>query len=150
MSGEHEVYAPGNRLLTVDVKGWKVRPFICYDLRFPVWSRNIGCAYDLALYVANWPGKRATHWKLLLPARAVENQAYVVGVNRVGTDGNGASYSGDSAVIDPLGTVLFQQTDAPCVHTATLSCSRVKEYRENFAAWRDADGELVSLPCPPL
>ena len=95
--------------------------------------------------MANWPEKRAPHWKLLLPARAVENQAYVIGVNRVGKDGNGFSYSGDSAVIDPMGNILFQKADAPCVHTETLSCHRLKEYRENFAAWRDADGELVSL-----
>ncbi len=146
MAGEHEVFAAGNSYLTVEVNGWKLRFFICYDLRFPVWCRNINNQYDVAVYIANWPGRRAPHWKLLLPARAVENQSYVIGVNRVGHDGNGLAYSGDSAIIDPLGNILFVQADHPCVHTATLRYDMVKEYRETFAAWQDADGDAVMLP----
>ncbi|MEQ8152494.1 MAG: amidohydrolase [Smithellaceae bacterium] len=146
MAGEHKVFSPGNSHLTVEVKGWKLRTFICYDLRFPVWVRNIANEYDVAVFVANWPARRAPHWKLLMPARAVENQVYVVGVNRVGEDGNGIAYSGDSAVIDPLGNILFQQADIPCTHTAKLSYDRIREYRETFAVWRDADGDAVSFP----
>jgi len=86
MAGEQKVFSPGNRHLTVQVNGWKLRPFICYDLRFPIWCRNIANAYDVAIYIANWPAKRAHHWRILLPARAVENQSYVIGVNRVGKD----------------------------------------------------------------
>ena len=146
MAGEHKVFSPGNGHLTVEVKGWKLRTFICYDLRFPVWVRNIANEYDVAVFVANWPARRAPHWKLLMPARAVENQVYVVGVNRVGEDGNGIAYSGDSAVIDPLGNILFQQAYIPCTHTAKLSYDRIREYRETFAVWRDADGDAVSFP----
>ena len=146
MAGEHKVFSPGNRHLTIEVKGWKLRTFICYDLRFPIWVRNIAKEYDVAVFIANWPARRAPHWKLLMPARAVENQSYVIGVNRVGEDGNGIAYSGDSAVIDPLGNILFQQEDVPCTHTAKLSYDRIKEYRETFAVWLDADGDAVSFP----
>lgn len=145
MAGEHKVYSPGNRHLTVDVNGWKLRTFICYDLRFPIWCRNIGNQYDAAIYIANWPARRAHHWKLLLPARAVENQCYVIGVNRVGQDGNGVAHSGDSSIIDPLGNILFQKADVPCIHTATLNYDKVKEFRESFAAWQDADGAAVKF-----
>lgn len=149
MAGEHEVFSPGSRHLTVFVNGWKLRTFICYDLRFPVWCRNIENQYDAAIYMANWPARRAPHWKLLLPARAVENQCYVIGVNRVGQDGNGLAYSGDSSIIDPVGNILFEQADVPCVHTSTLSYDRIREYRETFAAWQDADGDAVLLPREP-
>lgn len=146
MAGEHKVYSPGSRHLTVDVNGWKLRTFICYDLRFPVWSRNIDKQYDAAIYIANWPARRAQHWKLLLPARAVENQCYVIAVNRVGKDGNNCAYSGDSCIIAPTGENLFQRADAPCVHTAVLHYERVKEFRETFAAWQDADSDAVKFP----
>jgi len=145
MAGEHKVYSPGNSHLTVEVNGWKLRSFICYDLRFPIWVRNIANSYDAAIYVANWPGKRAPHWKLLLPARAVENQCYVIGVNRVGEDGNGLLYSGGSSIIDPLGNILFQHADIPSIFTTTLNYERIREYRENFAAWQDADGDAVAF-----
>jgi predicted amidohydrolase len=145
MAGEHKVYSPGNSHLTVEVNGWKLRPFICYDLRFPIWVRNIANSYDAAIYVANWPGKRAPHWKLLLPARAVENQCYVIGVNRVGEDGNGLLYSGGSSIIDPLGNILFQHADIPSIFTTTLNYERIREYRETFAAWQDADGDAVAF-----
>ena len=145
MIGEHKVFTAGEKHLTVDVKGWKFRPFICYDMRFPIWTRNINNAYDVAVYIANWPEKRAPHWKLLMPARAVENQSYVIGVNRVGKDGNGFPHSGDSAVIDPMGNVLFQQANEPFIHTVRLTYDRIRDYRENFAAWMDADGAAVSF-----
>lgn len=143
MTGEHEVFSPGSRHLTGTINGWKLRPFICYDMRFPVWTRNIGNQYDMAIYIANWPERRAPHWKILMPARAVENQGYVIGVNRVGKDGNGLTYSGDSSIIDPMGNVLFQRADTPCVYTAKLKYDLIKEYRENFEAWRDSDGDAV-------
>ena len=146
MLQEEKTYSAGDSLLTVDLKGWRIRPFVCYDLRFPAWSRNMDCAYDLAIYVANWPARRAAHWKTLLAARAMENQAYVVGVNRVGTDGNGLDFSGDSSVIDPLGTVLFRQSDAPCVHTRVLSKDLLDDWRHDFPAWRDADAALITFP----
>ncbi|OPY84981.1 MAG: (R)-stereoselective amidase [Smithella sp. PtaU1.Bin162] len=146
MAGEHNVFSAGNRHLTVTINGWKLRTFICYDLRFPVWCRNIENRYDAAIFVADWPARRALHWKTLLPARAVENQSYVIGVNRVGKDGNGLTYSGDSSIVDPLGNVLFTQADIPCIHTATLDYDRIREYRETFAAWQDADKDVISFP----
>ncbi|EJF11524.1 amidohydrolase [Pontibacter sp. BAB1700] len=103
MAKEHHTYTPGQEKLLVELRGWKICPLVCYDLRFPVWSRNVGSEYDLLLYVANWPKPRANAWSILLQARAIENLSYVVGVNRVGTDGNGHPYSGDSAIIHPKG-----------------------------------------------
>ena len=138
MSGEHEVYAAGQALLTVDVNGWRVRPFICYDLRFPLWCRNQNMAYELALFVANWPAARALHWRTLLQARAIENLSYVAGVNRVGTDGNGQTYCGDSTVIDPRGAVVYHRADEEDVFTTTLSRGNLETYREAFPAWKDA------------
>lgn len=145
MAGEQKIYTPGKTHLTVGVNGWKLRTFICCDLRFPVWCRNIQNEYDAAIYIANWPAKRAQHWKLLLQARAVENQSYVIGVNRLGEDGDDHSYKGDSCVIEPAGNVLFTQADTPCIHTATLNYERVKEFREAFAAWQDTDVEAVTF-----
>jgi omega-amidase len=145
MAGEHKVFSSGNGHLTVSVNGWKLRTFICYDLRFPIWCRNIQNQYDAAIYIANWPARRAHHWKLLLPARAVENQCYVIGVNRVGKDGKGNAHSGDSSIIAPTGEILFQKADVPCIHTAALSYEKVKEFRETFAAWQDGDGDAVKF-----
>jgi len=139
MSGEHEVYTAGDKLCTIDICGWKVRPLICYDLRFPVWSRNAGNAYDLLIVVANWPEKRAEHWKTLLRARAIENQCYAIGVNRVGVDGNHIAYSGNSAVIDFTGTTLWEKSHAACIQTVELSLDKLHAWREEFPAWRDAD-----------
>jgi len=123
--------------------GWKIRPFICYDLRFPVWTRNIDNQYDAAIFIANWPARRSGHWKLLLQARAIENQCFVIGVNRVGTDGNGHPYSGDSAVIDPWGSVLFQKSDLACTITTPLSYEVLQKSREAFPVWMDADNDLI-------
>jgi predicted amidohydrolase len=108
-------------------------------LRFPAWTRNHGNEYDLALCIANWPAKRAPHWKILLQARAVENLAYVVGVNRIGTDGNGLYYSGDSSVFDPAGGMLYCNGHAFGAHTLTLDADFLQTYRNAFPAWKDMD-----------
>jgi predicted amidohydrolase len=138
-AGENQIYTAGSTSLLVELKGWKVRPFVCYDLRFPVWTRNTNLTYDLALFVANWPQRRAEHWKVLLQARAIENQSYVIGVNRIGTDGNGLYHSGESSVIDPVGNILFRSAHAPCVFTLPLERDRLDDYRQSFPAWKDAD-----------
>ncbi len=139
MAGEDRTYAAGKTRLTVSLKGWRLRPFICYDLRFPVWCRNGPNSYDLLVFVANWPQARSAHWKTLLAARAVENQCYVVGVNRVGKDGNGLSYSGDSSIIDPQGNVLLEIAQKPFTVTQALSRQALTDYRAAFPVWMDAD-----------
>ena len=140
MGNEQEVYAGGDKLITVELKGWKIRPLICYDLRFPVWSRNAGGAeYDLLVYVANWPDKRTHHWKSLLTARAIENQAFVAGANRIGSDGNKVSYCGDSMIVDPLGETLALLRNQDVIHTERLSKRILTNYREKFPAWKDGD-----------
>lgn len=140
---EHRIYTAGNEQATLELKGWRVRPFICYDLRFPIWCRNLGPAYDLALFVANWPARRSAHWRKLLVARAIENQCYVIGVNRVGKDGNGHAYDGGSAVIDPRGDLQFDAGNTVAAHTARLSYSNLRSYRDTFPAWKDADDDLL-------
>ncbi len=143
---EHERYAAGRERVVVEWKGWNILLQVCYDLRFPVFSRNRFDAlrpglpdYDLALYVANWPSARSYPWKTLLRARAIENLSYVVGVNRVGTDGNGLHYSGDSAVIDFLGHPLSEATDEEVVSTTTLQAAPLVEHRARFPALLDGD-----------
>lgn len=143
MAGEEKVYSAGYQNITVELSGWKIRPFICYDLRFPVWTRNIENRYDAAIFIANWPERRSGHWKLLLQARAVENQCYVIGVNRVGTDGNGHHYSGDSSIIDPFGNIIFHKKNAAITYTVELSYETLKKSRESFPAWMDADTDLI-------
>ncbi|MBB5016753.1 putative amidohydrolase [Chitinivorax tropicus] len=138
-AGEHQHYTPGDAPLIVELNGWRIATFICYDLRFPVWSRNVDARYDLALYIASWPERRARHWQALLPARAIENQSYVVGVNRIGTDGNEIRYSGDSMIIDPLGEVLFHERNQARIQTETLSRSLLDEVRSQFPFLKDAD-----------
>lgn len=140
MGNEQDVYSSGNKLITVELNGWKIRPLVCYDLRFPVWSRNVGGNdYDLLIYVANWPDKRTHHWKSLLTARAIENQAYVAGVNRIGSDGNNVSYCGDSMIVDPLGKTLALLRNQDAIHTERLSRRILTNYREKFPAWKDGD-----------
>ncbi len=141
-AGEDKVFSAGQRALTVTLKGWRIRPFICYDLRFPVWTRNLGLVYDMALFVANWPATRAHHWQVLLRARAIENQAYVIGANRIGTDGNRLYYDGRSSVIAPDGDPLYENEQAAAMPTLTLLRSKLEEYRRAFPAWMDADQEL--------
>jgi len=145
MGNEHLTFTPGHDRLTVEINGWRIRPFICYDLRFPCWIRNVEKEYDAAIFVANWPASRAFHWKTLLTARAIENQCYVVGVNRVGSDANGLEHSGDSCVIDYFGHTLFSRAQAECIHTETLSYENLTAYREKFPVWMD--GEKVRTEC---
>ncbi len=143
-AGEEKVYTTGQQLVTVELNGWKIRPFICYDLRFPIWTRNLNQTYDLAIFVANWPARRAAHWRSLLQARAIENQAYVAAVNRVGEDGNGHRYNGFSALIDPMGRHIFEQENQACSPTLTISHEAMMKYRAKFPAWMDADDDMVS------
>ncbi len=145
---EHNHYSAGNKRLIAQVKGWKINLQVCYDLRFPVWARQSPppggeagreLEYDLLVYVANWPERRITAWKTLLQARAIENQCYVVGVNRVGDDGNNIHYSGESMIIDPLGKILYHKANEEDVFTYTLQKEKLDEVREKFPFWRDAD-----------
>jgi omega-amidase len=138
MAGEHEHFAAGSERLVVALKGWRVCPLVCYDLRFPVWSRGT-LDFDLLLYVANWPTARRSAWRALLPARAVENQCYAAGVNRIGADGRRVAYAGDSLVADPFGNLLADLGDAPGIVTVRLERDSLDRYREKFPAWRDAD-----------
>lgn len=142
-AGEDQVYTAGQTRVLMELNGWRIRPFICYDLRFPVWTRNMGLVYDLALFVANWPARRATHWRALLKARAIENQAHVVGLNRVGTDGNGLDYDGHSAVVAPSGVVQFEAGKDATVQSITLKQDALAANRDQFPFWRDADTDMV-------
>jgi len=140
MAGEHEHFAAGRESLVVQFRGWRIAPLVCYDLRFPVWSRRReGFDYDLLVYVANWPARRAYAWRQLLIARAIENQSYVVGVNRVGPDGNGIAHDGDSAAHDFLGMPLATLGSAATVATVSLDLEALREFRERFPAHLDAD-----------
>jgi predicted amidohydrolase len=138
-AGEDRVYTAGERPLQVSLKKWQIRPMICYDLRFPAWNRNRPPYYDLAIFVANWPAKRADHWRSLLKARAIENQSYVIGVNRVGRDGNGHDYIGDSMVVDPLGGIRFHRAIDACVPTVNLEADLLRRCRREFPALADGD-----------
>jgi omega-amidase len=138
MAGEHQKYSAGKERLIVTLGEWRICPLVCYDLRFPVWSRNLD-DYDLLLYVANWPAPRRSAWRTLLPARAVENLCYCAGVNRIGKDGNDVQYSGDSMVADHLGVILGDGGDEETALNATLSLDKLKRYRDKFPAWQDAD-----------
>lgn len=153
---EDKHYSPGNKRLIASVKGWKINLQVCYDLRFPVWARNrvfdsaqtaepntstplSAPEYDVLIYVANWPERRSHAWKTLLCARAIENQCYVVGVNRVGSDGNNVYHSGNSLIIDPLGQVLYHMADDEDVNTITLQKEMLEDVRNKFPFWKDAD-----------
>ncbi|MDG1581530.1 amidohydrolase [Pseudomonas sp. GOM6] len=138
MAGEHKHYAAGEEQVVLEVKGWRVRTLICYDLRFPVWSRDPEKT-DLLLYTANWPAARRHHWNRLLPARAIENLCYVAAVNRIGNDGNGHPYSGDSQVLDFQGEALLAPGDAAGVFRVTLAAAELAAYRQRFPAYLDAD-----------
>lgn len=141
MGEENQHYTAGNKRLLIRFRGWNIAPFVCYDLRFPVWLRRTPeFDYDMLLFVANWPERRTYHWRTLALARAIENQSYVVAVNRVGVDGYGVSYQGDSQVVDPLGMPIFRADDFKEVaETVTISKNNLLEYRKNFPAWADAD-----------
>jgi len=156
---EHTHYNAGSKRLIASVKGWKINLQVCYDLRFPVWARQSPLSpdsyreegtgerseYDLLIYVANWPEQRIHAWKTLLMARAIENQCYVVGVNRVGDDGNGIYHSGDSMIIDPLGEILYQKTNEEDIFTYTLQKEKLIEVRNKFPFWKDADSFNINI-----
>lgn len=145
MGGEHNHYEAGRERVLVEYKGWRIMPQICYDLRFPAFSRNHN-EYDLLIYVANWPKPRRNPWRTLLQARAIENLAYVAGVNRVGVDGSGLAYSGDSLLVDFMGERLIDQApDQPFVETFTLDAGALNDFRERFPAWMDADAFDLKL-----
>lgn len=141
MANEHSVFSPGNKKLIVNYKGWNICPLICYDLRFPVWSRITEQEnYDLLIYVANWPEKRILQWKSLLIARAIENQSYVAGVNRTGVDGNGVEYNGLSMVIGPMGEIVRSTIpNETCIENIVLSYEHLSQFRKSFPAHLDAD-----------
>ena len=151
---EDKHYSAGNKRLIASVKGWKINLQVCYDLRFPVWARQSPLSsrrgdgseveYDVLIYVANWPERRSHAWKTLLCARAIENQCYVVGVNRVGTDANNIAYSGNSLVIDPLGQVLYHMADEEDVNTITLQKEMLDDVRSKFPFWKDADDFMIT------
>lgn len=165
-AGEDQQYTAGHKRLIASVNGWRVNLLVCYDLRFPVWSRqqlqeplepppagqtvplkNPGSApepeFDLLVYVANWPQRRSHAWKTLLQARAIENQTYVVGVNRIGNDGNDINHSGDSMIVDPLGEILYQAGDKESIFTLTLQREKLEEVRTRFPFWKDADSFTI-------
>lgn len=143
MAGEHQHYAPGRARVVVPWRGWRINLQVCYDLRFPVFSRSRQ-DYDLLLYVANWPSARAGHWRTLLRARAIENQACVVGLNRVGSDGNDVAYSGDSLAIDARGEVLADLAHRSVCETVVFSGEELLAYRKAFPSFRDADEFVLS------
>jgi len=136
---EDKHYTPGTTRLIAQVNGWRINLMVCYDLRFPVWSRNQGDEYDVLLYVANWPEVRSLAWKTLLQARAIENMCYVVGVNRVGKDGKENNYTGDSSVFGPLGEKIWQQTGEVACHTLTLDKEVLEKTRSKMPFLNDAD-----------
>ncbi len=150
-ANENNHYKAGNKRLIAQAKGWKINLQICYDLRFPVWARQtapsqppqkeeeFGHEYDVLIYVANWPEKRSHAWKTLLCARAIENQCYVIGVNRIGNDGNDIYHSGNSMVVDPLGEMLYHNTDGEDIFTITLQKENLKDIRKKFPFLKDAD-----------
>lgn len=145
MGNEHSYYTAGAKKLIVDYKGWKICPLVCYDLRFPVWSRNTkNNSYDVLIYVANWPEVRSYPWKQLLIARAIENQSYVIGVNRIGEDGNGIAHSGDSVIIGPKGELMTKDTaHKDVVISKLLNYNILQDFRNQFPAIEDADDFLI-------
>ncbi len=152
-AGEDEHYTPGTKRLIASVNGWKVNLMVCYDLRFPVWSsqvigkenedESLSPEYDVLIYVANWPERRSLAWKSLLQARAIENQCYVIGVNRVGNDGNGIYHSGDSMVVGPLGEIAYQKQHEEDVFSMILHKKELQEIRNRLPFWKDADDFII-------
>ena len=147
-AGEENHYSAGNKRLIASIKGWKLNLQICYDLRFPVWARQqmkvseteeIIPEYDMLVYVANWPERRVNAWRTLLCARAIENQCYVIGVNRVGNDGNGIYHNGSTMIIGPLGEVLYHAVDEEDICEMTLSKEELKDIRNKFSFLKDGD-----------
>lgn len=154
MGDEHRHYQAGEKRFIASVNGWRVNLLICYDLRFPVWARqqpqNDAAEYDLLIYVANWPVMRNHAWKTLLQARAIENQCYLVGVNRVGTDGKGVYHSGDTMLVDPLGAILYQVADKEEVHTTVIDKAPLIALREKLPFLHDADPFVLPVFQPTV
>lgn len=144
LADEHSHYSAGNEIAIFEINGFRICPMVCYDLRFPVWSRNRD-SYDLLLYVANWPSARHNAWATLLRARAIENLSYLAGVNRVGRDGNDLPYNGGSAIIDYLGNDFADLGDKEGSATATLDLESLQTFRERFAFAQDADQFTVEV-----
>lgn len=135
---EGEIFSPGDQHLVVEYKGWRIMPLICYDLRFPVWSRNTK-NYDLLLYVANWPDTRASAWRQLLRARAIENLCYVCGVNRIGVDGVGLNYIGDTSLIDYMGEDIKILKDEAATLQVVIDKEEMIKFRTKFGFLEDRD-----------
>lgn len=144
MGQEEKFFTAGNKLVEFNIKGWKIRSLICYDLRFPVWSRN-NTDYDVLIYMANWPENRSSIWSTLLSARAIENQSYVVGVNRIGIDGNNLEYNGFTSVYDFQGDILYEQKDIPEVVTTVLSRDSLSMFKKGFPAHLDRDDFKLNI-----
>jgi len=161
---EHNHYSSGSKRLIASVNGWKINLQVCYDLRFPVWARQsppffsdtdggsssllqkaeASLEYDTLIYVANWPERRSLAWKTLLQARAIENQCYVIGVNRVGEDGTGVYYAGDSMVVNAMGEILYHKPHEEDVFTIELDKQHLQETRKRFPFWKDADRFIIT------
>lgn len=146
LGGEPEMISAARERKLFTLNGWRILPIVCYDLRFPVWCRCVACEYDLIVCVANWPHARREVWTTLLRARAMENLAYVVGVNRVGTDAAGLTYSGDSIAVDPRGRILVSCLEGkPSTAVALLEPAPQEDLRRKFPVWRDADSFALEL-----
>jgi omega-amidase len=143
LAKEERTYSPGKGKIVEEINGWRICPFICYDLRFPVWLRNKE-EYDLSIFVANWPERRSTAWKTLLRARAIENLCYVAGCNRSGTDGNDIFYSGDSALISPDGEAIAEISKTEGIIDQTLDLYDLKVFRRKFQFHRDRDSFTIN------
>lgn len=139
LAGEQNVYTKGKDRIIVEYKGWKICPLVCYDLRFPAYSRNLSESYDLLVYVASWPDQRIYAWDNLLKARAIENMSYLIGVNRCGTDQNDNVYSGHSQAIDYLGKSIIEPLSGQCTEYLTLDKDLQDKARKRFGFLRDAD-----------
>lgn len=143
MANEDHTFSPGKKLPVFNLNGWKFCPQVCYDLRFPVWSRNGWedgkAGYDILFYIASWPAARVSAWDALLPARAIENLSYSIGVNRVGTDGNGIEYVGHSVAYDFKGEKIEDLGKMEAIQIVTFSAAKLDDYRTKFPAWRDSD-----------
>ena len=139
LGNEDETFSAGKKQVIVELKGWKIRLAVCYDLRFPVWLRNKESEYDILLLVASWPDKRSSHWRTLIHARAIENQCYVIGVNRVGHDGNQIYHSGHSMCIDPFGNTVYYKPEDEDLYTFSINYTDLEKTRRQFPFLKDAD-----------
>lgn len=142
-AGEDHNFTPGKKRILIEYKGWKINPFVCYDLRFPVWCRNTENA-DLQIFVANWPEKRINHWEKLLPARAIENQCFVIGVNRVGIDFNQLNYTGKSCIYDALGNEILNLQNKEGIGFTILKKSDVEHVKKSLPFGKDRDNFEIS------